>query len=201
MKALDLFCGGGGAGMGLHQAGFEVVGVDINFQPEYPFEFIRADAFNLPVKIEEFDLIWASPRCQTHTWGTRKGRDEKYPDQVEPIRKFLDVTRKPYIIENVPGAPLNQTIYLTGGMFNLPGLERKRVFEIKGFRVEQPKYRPRKGPLCTVAGHGGNSESFKLSDWKKAMGIDWMAKERLTQAIPPAYSHYIGRAAVTALRN
>jgi DNA (cytosine-5)-methyltransferase 1 len=193
MKALDLFCGAGGASMGLHQAGFNVIGIDIEDQPDYPFDFIKADAFHLPINIDKFDLIWASPRCQTHTWGTRKGRENKYPDQVKPIRTFLKSTGKPFIIENVPGAPLRTNLYLTGGMFGLPGLERKRIFEIHGFRVEQPKYRPRRGMLCTVAGHGGNSDTFKLSNWKNAMGINWMKKESLTQAIPPAYSKYIGR--------
>ena len=195
MKALDLFCGAGGASAGLVRAGFEVVGVDIEPQPEYPFEFVRGDACRPPVRLEKFDFIWASPPCQAYTWASAKvrGLGKEFPDRVAETRALLEASGVPFVMENVPEAPLREDLRLSGGMFGR-NLERARIFELHGFRAEQPKYRKHLEPLCTVAGHGGNSRTFKLGDWKKAMGIDWMPRERLVQAVPPDYSEYIARA-------
>lgn len=190
MRALDLFCGAGGASMGLHNAGFEVTGIDKYPQPEYPFEFVRGDAGTLPIRLGSFDFIWASPTCQGHTWSTRRGREVRWPNQIPKIREIIRASGLPGVIENVPRAPLRRDLVLSGGMFD-KNLHRVRIFELHGFRAEQPKHRKPREPLCTVAGHGGNSRTFRLQDWKDAMGIQWMSKERLTQAIPPYYSEYI----------
>lgn len=200
---LDLFCGAGGAAMGLHRAGHKVVGVDIEPQPNYPFEFIRADA--LSFDLEGYDVYWASPPCQAYSrvCVNLRNAGNEYPDLIGATRQMLNETGKPYIIENVEGAPLRRDIMLCGMMFNLK-LIRHRLFEIHGFHVQQPfhrKHKPRikspngktKGRFCTVAGQGHDGFSNKISDWKIAMGIDWMTKKELTQAVPPAYAEYIGQ--------
>lgn len=195
MKALDLFCGAGGASTGLARAGFEVVGVDIEPQPEYPFAFIRGDACRPPVRLDAFDFVWASPPCQAHSIAARRWKNagKEYPDRVAETRALLESSGVPFVMENVPGAPLRRDLVLSGGMFGR-NVKRDRIFEIHGFRAERPKRRRHIEPLCTVAGHGGNSRSYKMADWCRAMGIDWMSKERLCQAVPPDYSEYIARA-------
>lgn len=194
-RALDLFCGAGGASMGLSRAGFEVIGIDILKHPDYPFEFIQGDATQPPVDIKKFDFIWASPMCQNYSIGTKalRNKGKIYPDQIKPIKEILKNSGIPYCIENVPAAPIRKDLTLTGGMFQR-NIDRRRIFEIEGFRVEQPKYRKALEPLCTVAGHGGDSRTYKFKDWCKAMGIDWMKKEDLVEAVPPVYSHFIGSA-------
>lgn len=218
MRILDLFCGGGGAAMGLHRAGFDVVGVDINRQPNYPFKFIKADIMDFDVVLfaEEFDAIWASPPCQAYSVGTTApGAREKHPELVEPVREMLVDSGLPYIIENVPGAPLRDYIRLCGEMFGLRVI-RHRHFETN-FQLPEPKHIRHKPPVeraaldgtdrivkrswyMQVAGHGGESSSYKMKDWEKAMGIDWMTKAELVEAIPPVYSEYIGRNLLENLR-
>ena len=195
MIALDLFCGAGGASMGLHRAGFDVVGVDIAPMPEYPFAFVQGDACRPPVRLDRFDLIWASPPCQAHSIAARRWKNagKDYPDRVAETRALLESSGVPFVMENVPGAPLRKDLILSGGMFGR-NVQRDRIFELHGFRAEQPKRRAHLEPLCTVAGHGGNSRSYRVADWQDAMGIDWMSKERLCQAVPPDYSEYIARA-------
>ena len=105
MKVLDLFCGSGGAAKGIVDAGFEILGVDINPQSYYPFEFIQRDVFDLPMEFfDEFDWIWASPPCQAYSYGTKWKRNlgKEYADLVQKTRVLLDRTSKPYVIENVP---------------------------------------------------------------------------------------------------
>jgi len=178
--------------MGLHQAGFEVYGCDITFQPNYPFTFFQQDA--LTISLEGYDAFWASPPCQAYIWGTRKDREAHFPMLVEPIRKRLQATGKPYIIEEPVRKILIDPICLTGKMFNL------RVIRRRYFECNFPLLIPREsnkgsiasGAFFTVAGHGGNSKSFKLKDWQEAMEIHWMTKDELTQAIPPAYAKFLG---------
>ena len=115
---LDLFSGGGGAAMGYHRAGFEVVGVDIEPQPNYPFEFIREDAMSFP--LEGYDAIHASPPCQRWTRGQNaRGQADKHPDLLTPIRQRLQETETPWVIENVPGAPMRDPLMLCGTMFGM----------------------------------------------------------------------------------
>lgn len=195
--------------MGLHRVGFEVTGIDIDPQPEYPFPFIQADALDAPVKLQNYDLIWASPPCQAYTWGTRTGRQDKFPTLVEATRAMLKESGKAYIIENVPGAPLEKPVCLCGAMFRLRVL-RHRIFE-SNLRLQVPPHpkhqrtqghlgrkKPRSYYAC-VAGAGGNGYSYRLEDWQKAMGIDWLSKPTLIEAIPPAYSEYLGRQAVVQI--
>lgn len=206
MKILDLYCGAGGAAMGLHRAGFEVIGVDNAPQPNYPFAFIHADV--LTFDLDGYDAYWASPPCQAYTWASTKARNrgKTYPDLMEETRKRLLKTAKPFIIENVIGAPMRRDIMLCGTMFGL-NIIRHRLFEINGFSVPQPLHPKHKLPTiiqtknntlakrsayCSVAGHGGHGCSFKYEDWKEAMQINWMTKKELIQAVPPAYSEYIG---------
>ena len=202
-RALDLFCCAGGAGMGLHRAGFEVVGVDIVPQPRYPFEFHQADALTYP--LESFDFVWASPPCQVHsiTASLHRHRVRKHLDLIAPVRARLAASGAPYVIENVMGAPLLNPIMLCGTMFGLR-VYRHRLFETSFFLLAPPHGKHTQGstgshrgysrdnPMVCVAGH-----NFKKEEGEEAMGIDWMTnRAQLAQAIPPAYSEFLGRAAL-----
>lgn len=192
--------------MGYHLAGFEVVGVDINRQPRYPFRFVQADALEFPTI--GFDLVHASPPCQRYTdYGAR--HPEKYPDLIETVRDKLLQAQIPYVIENVDRAPLIDPITLCGTMFPALRVIRHRKFECS-FEVEQPfhisskdhplvyttdKRQPHYGALdqdrsfVTVTG-GANCS---VENARKAMGITWYTTKReLNEAIPPAYTKYIG---------
>lgn len=208
LKALDLFCCAGGAAMGLHRAGFEVVGVDLRQQPRYPFEFHHADALEFP--LEGFDFIWASPPCQRFSdLAKRNGNAHEWPDLVDPIRKRLEVSGAAWVIENVEGAPLRNPVTLCGTMFDGLRVLRHRLFE-SNFPIAQPphgshplvftmdKRKAHYGKLdqnksfVQVTGGGNCSKENAAA----AMGIDWMTKNELNEAIPPAYSEYIGRSAL-----
>lgn len=208
--ALDLFCKAGGAGMGLWRAGFDVIGVDIQFQRRYPFSFVQADALRPPFDLTRFDFIWASPPCQRYSLATRcrPGAHEGHPDLIEPVRAMLAASGVPYAIENVPNAPIRPDITLTGEMFGLLTY-RKRHFETSFFCLA-PKpgspFGPESRPgTFTIAGHTGNS-SLKTrkanvnrgtaADWQRAIGIDWMTVNEMANAVPPAYSEFIGKAAL-----
>lgn len=201
MKLLDLFCGAGGAGKGYHLAGFEVVGVDINPQPRYPFEFHEGDAMEFLSKHgHEFDAIHASPVCKKYSFATcfHPNIKDTHPDQIPGTRKLLDLIGVPYVIENVPGAPIRKDILLCGEMFGLR-VHRHRYFEACGWVPSSPKHIAHKlkgakhnchvesGYTRIVAGNYSNHE-----DACEAMGIDWMNRKELSQAIPPAYTKYIG---------
>jgi len=198
MRAIDLFCGAGGSSMGLKQAGFsEIVGVDLNEQPEYPFKFIKANVFDLSLEfLKQFDFIWASPPCQAYSWSARRWHKD-YPDLVDRTRNFLSKTGKPFVIENVCSAPIRKDLILCGEMFNLRVI-RHRAFEIHGLSIPQPKHKKHRGTVkngyyVTVAGHGGDGKA-SLKSWQKAMDIDWITdKKMLAQAVPPAYAEYIGK--------
>lgn len=196
-KLLDLFSGAGGASVGYRRSGGfrDITGVDINPQPNYPYEFIQADA--LKFDLSGYDIIHASPPCQHYCWCTTKARNKgkTYPDLIEPTRVRLIEAGVPYVIENVVGAPLRNPTYLEGTMFGL-GVIRRRLFETNWW-LPQPSYISRKGSVkdrtyCSVAGNGGNG-SNRIDDWKKAMGIYWMTRAEIKQAIPPAYTQYIGQ--------
>ena len=184
--------------MGYSRAGFKVVGVDITKQPDYPFESIRADILTLdPAFIAQFDLVHSSPPCQAHSWAAKRWKVER-PRLIPQTRALLEKSGRPFVIENVLGAPIRHDLMLCGTMFGLQVI-RHRFFELHGFSARKPSGCRHYGTVkdrdfFTVAGHGGDGGA-KLSDWQKAMGIDWIKdKEMLTEAIPPAYGEYIGRA-------
>jgi len=196
-RLLDLFCGAGGASMGYHRAGFEVVGVDIKPMPRYPFEFHQADAMTFP--LEGFDVIHASPPCQRYSTMTKRwARSEEHPDLVGPIRSRLLATGVAYVIENVPGAPLADPLTLCGSMFDL-GVRRHRIFETSVGMLAPQCNHAAQGRVVGVYGHaGGTSKRDGLTfagvaEWRRAMGIDWMTGDELAESIPPAYTEYIGK--------
>lgn len=218
---LDLYCCAGGSGMGLFRAGFEVVGVDIAYQPSYPFEFVNADALEYLLKIidngmrlpdgRKVHAVNASPPCQHYTAlskGTNNNQD-KHPALIEPTRELLNEAGVPYIIENVVGAPLINPVQLCGEMFGLQVI-RHRGFETN-WELPQPehiKHRGRvrgwrhgqtyEGYYYAVYGNGGQKGT--LAEWKQAMDIPWMrTKAELVEAIPPAYLQYIGRELLAAI--
>lgn len=203
-RALDLFCGAGGAGMGLHRAGFDVVGVDINPQPRYPFEFHQADALTFP--LDGFDLIWASPPCQAFTaYKRRPGHVRERASLIDPMRCRLMVSDAHFVIENVVGAPLRNPAMLCGSMFGLD-VRRHRLFEAS-FALERHVCRhSEQSPRFPQATNRTNlRRTVEVGVWRiplavqgRAMGIDWMTLEELSQAIPPAYSEHIGRAALAS---
>jgi len=206
VKVLDACCGAGGAGMGYYLAGLDVTGVDIHPQPNYPFEFHQGDAIEfIREHGAEFDLIHASWPCQHHstlTKGTNKGRE--YPDLIPAGRAAMLETGRPYVIENVQGAPIRADLTLCGEMFGLAVI-RHRKFEIHGFptlRTPHLRHRGRvagcrhgewfDGPYFAVYGEGGGKGS--VPEWQQAMGIDWTdVRKEIAEAIPPAYTKHIGR--------
>jgi DNA (cytosine-5)-methyltransferase 1 len=203
MKILDLFCCCGGASTGLSENGQnEVVGVDFTNCHNYPFKFVHSDVFKLDKKFfDQFDFIWASPPCQQFSIGSKRWLNSGYdmpPNLIPETRDLLMKTGKPFVMENVPNAPLRRDLILCGEIFGLRVI-RHRHFEIEGFKCIQPKHpkhKPRIDPkhsyYSQIAGHGGDSYSYKIEDWKKDIGIDWVNdKEHLVEMIPPAYSQYI----------
>lgn len=205
MKIADLFCGAGGAGMGLHRAGFEVIGFDIEPQKNYPFEFHQQDA--LTVDLSGFDAVWASPPCQYYSrlrhlpWL----KERIYWQSIPPTRSHILGYGKPYIIENVDDAnwDMLEAVVLCGKMFGL-NLFRHRRFECSWFQLMPPHTKHTEiiatgranlsgrrhglnrwgGP----AGHQGGADRHRLM-----LGIDWMTGKELAQSVPPAYSEYLGK--------
>lgn len=205
-RLLDTFSGAGGAAMGYHRAGFEVVGVDHVHQKRYPFEFRQADALEfIREHGREFDVIHASPPCQRYSV-TRSLHNNEHPDLVGPTRAALQKVGKPYVIENVPGAPLMNYVILCGTMFEL------RVIRHRWFECEPPILMaphtcnhwakcartskiPNPDQFWSIAGKFGGTKSAAA-----AMGIDWMTRDfELSQAIPPAYTEWLGRRILEAL--
>lgn len=200
--ALDLFCCQGGASYGLDAAGFQVVGIDIVPQPNYPFPFIRADAITaLPTG---FDFVWASPPCQAHTLAQRIQRRD-HPDLIEPTRAMLRASGIPYVIENVVGAPLERPIMLCGAMFNLLTY-RHRLFECS-FPIDPPPHPDHDAPIRKMGRPVRDGEMMHIvgnfSGVQKArdiMGTQWMNRDGLREAIPPAFAKFIGLAALSAIQ-
>jgi DNA (cytosine-5)-methyltransferase 1 len=205
-RLLDLFCGAGGAAMGYHRAGFDVVGVDIAPQPNYPFEFIQYDALDAAANLADFgevfglrfDAIHASPPCQAYS-STRHIMGNDHPDLVGPTRELLRATGLPYVIENVPGSPLIDSVVLEGQMFSGLRTQRKRLFEtnwpLKVDFLRSPRPAPNAEMGRQPKPHEWMHVVGNFTDAKagaRAMGIDWMTKRELAQAIPPAYAEFIG---------
>ena len=211
--------------MGLHRAGFDVVGIDIKPQPRYPFPFIQADALNPPVRLADFDLVWASPPCQGYSimrnlpW--LRGRE--YPMLIPTTRAMLRECGVAFIIENVNQARLRDSLpegieggFLCGTMFGLP-LYRHRRFETS-FLWLAPAHAKHEAVIRPSHTLAGRARDMTFASWpgrrngtsvghgpgarrtaKEAMGVDWMKNDEACQAIPPAYSEHIGRYALMAL--
>lgn len=201
-RLLDLFCGAGGAAMGYYRAGFDVVGVDLNPQPNYPFPFFENDAqsFVSLGGVADFDVIHASPPCQRYSTATAE--PTRHPDLVAPVRELLKSTGLPYVIENVPGSPLDPTIILCGSMFGLQ-VRRHRLFESNMTLTAPPCDHVRQGQPWGVYGHGGGTSrprvgggnrgrKAKSSEFASLMGMPWATPREIVQAIPPVYSEHIG---------
>lgn len=213
-RLLDLFCGAGGAAMGYHRAGFEVVGVDIKPQPHYPFEFWQMDltetgsfdsivAWTLPA------VIHASPPCQAFTvYGNNRAHIKTtHPNLIPPIRSLLRSSGLPYVIENVPGAPLESPIRLCGTSFGIP-VRRHRLFETSSFMLAPPcdhgrfterrfpgsSNRPNGRTVCNVGEY-----RVPLVVQREAMEMPWADLYDISQAIPPAYTEWIGKQLMSAL--
>lgn len=204
MRLLDLFCGAGGAAMGYHRAGFEIVGVDVRPQPNYPFEFHQADVLEM-FRWESWwrgcDAIHASPPCQLfsragHLRDAQGGKSSAI-NLIPETREALQVSGLPYVIENVPGAPLENPVMLCGSSFGL-GVQRHRLFESNQALMSLPCRHKAQGRPVGVyhvmndhVPHGGTTAKT-LEEGQAAMGIDWMTWDELKLAIPPAFTQFIG---------
>lgn len=199
-KLADLFCGAGGASVGYHRAGFDVTGVDVRSQPNYPFSFVETDA--LEFDLSGFDAVAASPPCQSFSAYRRKGHGvgDGYPDLIDQTRRLLQATGLPYVIENVLGAPLDSPITLCGSSFGLD-VRRHRWFESNLALLAAPCDHSWQTPRFPPATNRTNlRRTVEIGVWRipletqqRAMGIDWMTLPELSQAIPPAFTEHIGR--------
>lgn len=219
-RLLDLFCGAGGCAKGYQRAGFYVVGVDIKPQPHYCGDaFIQAGAIDVlrtllldggtigGYRLERFAGAHASPPCQSYSslarmWNARAD----HPDLIAETRRLLKATGLPYVIENVVGAPLINAVQMCGSSVGLPLIQRHRLFEANFSLMVPPcshnqaeKRFPaldaegrRRGGMSSIVGVYGHGGDKRADLWPEAMGIDWMTRAELTQAIPPAYTEHIG---------
>ena len=206
-RLLDLFCCAGGATRGYQLAGFHVVGVDIEPQPDYcGDEFIQDDALEFP--LDGFDAIHASPPCQSFTAYRRKGHGvgDGYPDLIKPVRARLEQSGLPWVIENVAGAPLRNAVMLCGSSFGLD-VRRHRYFESNVPLTAPPCDHSWQTPRFPPATNRTNlRRTVEVGVWRiplevqqRAMGIDWMPLRSLSEAIPPAYTEFIGRQLLAAV--
>lgn len=220
-RLLDLFCGAGGAAGPPDQSSgyskyFDCVGVDIVDQPRYPFDFHRADALDTlrclahgwevdGYRLRDFDAIHASPPCQAFT-RARSIRGRDHPDLLTPTRELLNATGLPWVIENVPGAPMRTDFLMCGTVFGLT-TRRHRMFEVSWGPVLEwhPPCVEHKDAPVFVFGHTGGGggkrkgPTWTKAEWEEAMGIDWMTRDELAQAIPPAYTEFIGAQLMAAV--
>lgn len=210
MRILDLFCGAGGAGAGYARAGFEVIGVDIAPQPSYPFEFVRCDAIEflqLDGLASSFDAIHASPPCQRYTaLRTMANHRADHADLIPQTRWLLERAGLPWVIENVPGSPMAHSVMLCGSMFGLGAggrqLRRHRLFETS-FAMLGPTCTHDAGEVLGIYGdhartarrHGPDSQLLApdgLEAAREALEMPWANWDGLREAIPPAYTEFIG---------
>ena len=205
MRLLDLYSKAGGAAMGYYRAGFEVVGVDIKKQKRFPFTFIQADALEVledKAFLDSFDVIHASPPCQTHSatkhLRNAQGKTTTKIDLIPQTRAALIASGKPYVIENVPGAPLINPIQMCGSSFGLTA-RRHRLFESNYELTGSICDHKTQGKPVGIYGSmrdeipGGGHTAKTIEQARDAMGIDWMIWGELVEAIPPAYTFEIGK--------
>ena len=209
MRLLDLFCGAGGAAMGYFRAGFDdITGVDIRPMPRYPFKFIQGDALEyLAEHGREYDFIHASPPCQHYTLAQNAAKNANaHPDLIDPVRELLQKSGRPYVIENVVHAPLRDPYELCGLSFGLK-VRRHRLFETTFFMLIPP-CQCKNQDYFVIFGHEVRERRHglaagrknKIAQGRAAMGIDWMTRGELSEAIPPAYTEFIGRQYLEANR-
>ena len=206
-RLLDLFCGAGGAAVGYHRAGFDVVGVDNRPQPNYPFAFEQRDALEYLREMlhfaygepgDVFSAIHASPPCQAYVRSGNVDRD-RHPDLIGPTRKLLWETGLPWVIENVPGAPMRPDAVLCGSQFGL-AIRRHRWFEFSWGEPLLTLACDHSQPITGVYGNAHGTQGAypgmlpgDYATWSREMGIDWMTTDELREAIPPAYTAVIGQ--------
>jgi hypothetical protein len=208
LRLLDTFCCAGGAGMGYHRAGFQVFGVDIQKRDEYPFHCHEGDAVEyIKAHGHEFDAIHASPPCQRYSTITTD--NESHPDLVAETREALVASGKPWVMENVITAPLRRDVVLCGEMFGLRVIRHRKFESSHPEWFPQPEHVPHKGRAkasgrrsrgtYTTEGYyfsvyGTGTDKGSTEEWQQAMGIDWVTtRQELAEAIPPAYTEWIGR--------
>jgi DNA (cytosine-5)-methyltransferase 1 len=201
---LDLFCGAGGAAVGYARAGFRVIGVDVAAQPRYPFNFLRGSALDLVRWVEavEPEAIHASPPCQRWAEGAEWHERDRYPDLIEPLRPLLEATGLPYVIENVPRAPIKGPVLCgTAWRLRADGFEvrRHRRFETN-WPLPVPPPCAHELPALPIFGHNPPRDFYRryrqgvgTGTKRRALGIDWMNREELREAIPPVFTEWIGR--------
>lgn len=202
--------------MGYHRAGFDVIGVDINPQPNYPFSFCQVDVLAIAYSLSGFAAIHASPPCQANLRGLRgvnraRGRTDEHVDLIPQTRELLRASGLPYVIENVMGAALINPVRMCGSSFGLP-IRRHRQFESnvplsvppcdhswqterKYWTSLRPNGEHKRSFVVQVYGAGGETH-----EWGPALGIDWMTPRELTQAIPPVYTEHIGKQLIAHLQ-
>ena len=213
---LDLFCGGGGAGVGYQRAGFDVIGVDLSPQPNYPFEFRQADAMELLADrafMARFDAAHASPPCQRKSRMTncRPGLAAQYPDLVAPVHESLAAWGGPWVIENVEGAglPGQDDLFGAHGVMLCGTMFGRSLYRHRWFSANFPLWAPhhprhltpaaraghwRPGTVISVEGH-----CSPIALARDVMGIDWTTREELAESIPPDYTEYLGGFLMDAL--
>lgn len=197
-RLLDLFCGAGGASMGYYLAGFDVVGVDIARRGRYPFPYFQADALEFVETFGwQFDAIAASPPCQAFT-NAQRIRQNEHPDLITPLRPLLEESGRPWVIENVEGAPLIDPVLLCGSMFAGLRTYRHRLFEAS-FPLDQPEHREHVAPLTKMGRPPVEGEFMHLvgnfsgaAEGRKAMRMPWANRDGLREAIPPDYTQWVG---------
>lgn len=204
-RLLDLFCGAGGCSVGYHRAGFDVVGVDNKPHPDYPFPMVVTDAMVLlgvPAFLQGFDVVHASPPCPRYSVATHaRGNAHEHPDLVMPVREALRAWGGVYIIENVPGAPLENPALVCGWAMGMKHIKRHRLFESNAPLMSPGRLCP-KGDTVSVFGHsgedrrrsaGGVRKHVPISEVRELMGVNWMSnRDDVSDSIPPAYTEYLG---------
>jgi DNA (cytosine-5)-methyltransferase 1 len=208
-RLLDLFCGAGGCSVGYARAGFDVVGVDIEPHEDYPFELIVGDAVAVAkglagIDLNDFDVVHASPPCPRFSRATPEATRHKHPDLLTPVQAALRRWGGTYVIENVPGAPLDHPVVLCGSAFGLR-VRRHRLFESNAFLMSPGCWHDGQQVVGVYGDHADQRQHFRpdgtargtkatsVADAQDAMGIDWMTRwEDLADAIPPAMTEHIG---------
>jgi DNA (cytosine-5)-methyltransferase 1 len=216
-KLLDLFCCDGGCSVGYYDAGFEVTGVDIIPRLSYPFPFIEADALDVlsdTTFLDTFDVVHASPPCQRYSVAASAwGNADTHPDLVPPVRNALRAWGGPYLIENVPTAPMDHALLICGWAMGLRHIKRHRLFE-SNMPLMSPGCLCPEGDTVSVFGHSGEDRRkatlaergglwghVPLAEVRALMGVPWIAsRDAVSESIPPAYTHYLGEQIIDYLR-